>query len=122
MLVGSTSTFVVAEVIQARVSAIKSNQTLSSKLTETGSNAVTISRETYHADLMDGVAMVSLTLFWCLLGLYSKNLAYRLYSSAKFLDMIRLHAKVNTNLNKSDLAPYRATPASFKYFGGRRTS
>lgn len=39
--------------------------------------------------------MVSLTVFWCLLGLYSKNLAYRLYNSSKFLEMVRLHAKVS---------------------------
>ncbi len=39
--------------------------------------------------------MVSLTIFWCLLGLYAKNLAYRLYSSSKFLEMVRLHAKVS---------------------------
>ncbi len=44
--------------------------------------------------ILDGLAMVSLTLFWCLLGLYSKNLAQRLYSSARFLEMVRLHAKV----------------------------
>jgi hypothetical protein len=39
--------------------------------------------------------MVSLTIFWCLLGLYAKNLAYRLYNSSKFLEMVRLHAKVS---------------------------
>ncbi len=39
--------------------------------------------------------MISLTVFWCLLGLYAKNLAYRLYNSSKFLEMVRLHAKVS---------------------------
>lgn len=47
-----------------------------------------------HADIMDGIVMICLNIFWCLLGLYAKNLAFRLYSSAKFLDMVRLHAKV----------------------------
>lgn len=48
--------------------------------------------------IIDGFVMVSLTLFWCLLGLYARNLAQRLYRSARFLDMVRLHAKVKRPL------------------------
>ena len=46
------------------------------------------------SDMTEGCIMVALTIFWCLLGLYAQGLAYRLYSSAKFIDMVRLHAKV----------------------------
>ncbi len=93
VLVASTSTYVIAEVIQTRVAISKSaNQTRPTVLLESGSKSVGI---TDRADVMDGIAMVSLTIFWCLLGLYSKNLAYRLYNSSKFLDMVRLHAKVS---------------------------
>ena len=54
---------------------------------------------TAEVDVMDGVVMLSLTIFWCLLGLYAKNLAYRLYSSLKFLHMVRLHAKTILKVN-----------------------
>ena len=96
VLVVSTSTYVVAEVIQTRVPKSITNQNRSSiVLMDAGAKNVGIFD---HADVMDGIAMVSLTVFWCLLGLYSKNLAYRLYNSSKFLDMVRLHAKVSLKL------------------------
>ena len=96
VLVVSTSTYVVAEVIQTRVPNSITNQNRSSiVLMDAGAKNVGIFD---HADVMDGIAMVSLTVFWCLLGLYSKNLAYRLYNSSKFLDMVRLHAKVSLKL------------------------
>lgn len=102
MLVTSTSTYVIADVVQTRVD-IKSNQTHPTGGVEVGgttasSSTSSSSRITTHADVMDGIAMVSLTVFWCLLGLYSKNLAYRLYNSSKFLDMVRLHAKVHPSV------------------------
>lgn len=98
MLITSTCTYVIADVVQTRVKVIKSNQTQSFVgLLETIGNTASVpsSHGIDHADVMDGIAMVSLTIFWCLLGLYSKNLAYRLYNSSKFLDMVRLHAKVS---------------------------
>ena len=54
---------------------------------------------TGDVDVIDGMVMLSLTVFWCLLGLYAKNLAYRLYSSPRFLHMVRLHAKTILKVN-----------------------
>ncbi|XP_046639130.1 uncharacterized protein LOC124320331 [Daphnia pulicaria] len=96
VLVISTSTYVIAEFVQhSRVDELKNNQT---GILMTG-DKVAGSRQKYHTDVMDGIAMVSLTIFWCLLGLYAKNLAYRLYNSSKFLEMVRLHAKTILKVN-----------------------
>jgi len=54
-----------------------------------------------HDDVGDAVVKTSLTIFWCLLSLYAKNLAYRLYSSDKFLHMVRLHAKTVLKINSA---------------------
>lgn len=96
VLVISTSTYVVAEVVQhSRVDGFRNNQ---SGILMIG-DKVAGSRGKDHTDVMDGIAMISLTVFWCLLGLYAKNLAYRLYNSSKFLEMVRLHAKTILKVN-----------------------
>ncbi|KAI9553997.1 hypothetical protein GHT06_019268 [Daphnia sinensis] len=96
VLVVSTCTYVIAQVVHTHAGELKLNQ---SAISMTGDKSTGLSQATHHTDVMDGIAMVSLTVFWCLLGLYSKNLAYRLYNSSKFLEMVRLHAKTVLKVN-----------------------
>ncbi|XP_042220875.1 uncharacterized protein LOC121865472 isoform X2 [Homarus americanus] len=51
--------------------------------------------------VIDGTISIFFTLLWGALSLYANNLAYRLFSHKKFLDMLRLHSKTILKMNAS---------------------
>ncbi|XP_045602950.2 uncharacterized protein [Procambarus clarkii] len=51
--------------------------------------------------VVDGAITIFFTLLWGALAVYANNLAYRLFSHRKFLDMLRLHSKTILKMNAS---------------------
>nr|XP_053639785.1 uncharacterized protein LOC128693918 isoform X2 [Cherax quadricarinatus] len=51
--------------------------------------------------VIDGSLSIFFSLLWGALAVYANNLAYRLFSHKKFLDMLRLHSKTILKMNAS---------------------